>query len=176
MIERTLAEAGFDRTQIERIAIGLGPGSSTGIRTAIALAQGWQLGRGVEIVGVSSLEVLAAQLQRTGHRGLVHLITDAQRREYHVATFQLSETRCEERRPLRLAAADEVRALLERGEAVWGPDLARDFPQVHEAYPTAGDLARLAARALEGVEAATLEPIHLRRPDFVKAPPATLLG
>lgn len=176
MIERTLVEAGFDRTQIERIAVGLGPGSSTGIRTAIAIAQGWQIGREVAIVGRSSLAVLAAQLQRTGQHGIVHLVTDAQRREYHVVTFQISATQCEELRPLRLVAAGEVRALLERGEAVWGPDLARDFPQAHEAYPTASDLARLAARAPTGVEAATLEPIHLRRPDFVKAPPSTLLG
>lgn len=176
LIERTLAEAGFDRTQIERIAVGLGPGSSTGIRTAIAIAQGWQVGREVEVIGLSSLDALAAQLQRTGQRGVVHLVTDAQRREYHVATFQLSETEHEVLRTLRLATAEEVRALLESGEAVWGPDLARDFPRAHEAHPTAGELARQAARVRSGIEAATLEPLHLRRPDFVKAPIPTLLG
>lgn len=176
LIEQTLAAAGFDRTQIERIAVGLGPGSSTGIRTAIAIAQGWQIGREIEVVGLSSLDVLAAQLQRAGQRGVVHLVTDAQRREYHVATFQLSETECELLRPLQLAAAEEVRTLLERGEAVWGPELARDFPRAHEAHATAGELARLAAQARSGVEAATLEPLHLRRPDFVKAPIPTLPG
>ncbi|MBE7500172.1 MAG: tRNA (adenosine(37)-N6)-threonylcarbamoyltransferase complex dimerization subunit type 1 TsaB [Verrucomicrobiales bacterium] len=139
LIERTLAEAGFDRTQIERIAVGLGPGSSTGIRTAIAIAQGWQVGREVAVIGLSSLDVLAAQLQRAGQRGIVHLVTDAQRREYHVATFQLSETACEALQPLRLATAEEVRALLDRREAVWGPDLVCDFPE-SRGHPTAGEL------------------------------------
>jgi tRNA threonylcarbamoyladenosine biosynthesis protein TsaB len=41
MIEKILAEAKIEREEIEVIAVGLGPGSYTGIRAAIALAQGW---------------------------------------------------------------------------------------------------------------------------------------
>jgi len=46
LVERALAEAKVERGQIECVAVGLGPGSYTGIRGAIALAQGWQLARG----------------------------------------------------------------------------------------------------------------------------------
>ena len=48
------------REAIEAIAVGLGPGSYTGIRAAIALAQGWQLAREVKTLGVSSVAAMAA--------------------------------------------------------------------------------------------------------------------
>jgi tRNA A37 threonylcarbamoyladenosine modification protein TsaB len=43
MISEALREAQLEREQIETLVIGLGPGSYAGIRSAIALAQGWQL-------------------------------------------------------------------------------------------------------------------------------------
>ena len=46
LVEEALAEANCRREEIGALAVGLGPGSYTGIRGAIALAQGWQLGRG----------------------------------------------------------------------------------------------------------------------------------
>ncbi|MGB1745151.1 MAG: tRNA threonylcarbamoyladenosine biosynthesis protein TsaB, partial [Limisphaerales bacterium] len=43
LIEATLTGAKTDRSDIECIAVGIGPGSYTGIRAAIALTQGCQL-------------------------------------------------------------------------------------------------------------------------------------
>jgi len=57
MIESVLREAGLEREQIDVIAVGLGPGSYTGIRTALSIAQGWQLARGVKLLGISSAGV-----------------------------------------------------------------------------------------------------------------------
>ena len=48
LIEEALQQAKIEREEIECIAVGLGPGSYTGIRAAIALAQGWQLARAVK--------------------------------------------------------------------------------------------------------------------------------
>src|SRR5438093_6385986 len=61
MIEKALEQAGLSRQSIECLVIGLGPGSYTGIRVAISVAQGWQLARGVKLLGISSVECLAAQ-------------------------------------------------------------------------------------------------------------------
>ena len=60
MIEQVLAEAKIEREQVDVLAVGLGPGSYTGIRAAISMAQGWQLARGVKLLGVGSVECLAA--------------------------------------------------------------------------------------------------------------------
>ena len=72
------------------IAVGLGPGSYTGIRAAIAMAQGWQLARGVKLLGVSSAEALAAQAQAENIFGRVNLVIDAQRGEFYLATWEIS--------------------------------------------------------------------------------------
>src|SRR3954449_7815273 len=64
LVERALAEAKVEREQIECIAVGIGPGSYTGIRGAISLAQGWQLARDIKLLSISSVECMAAQAQR----------------------------------------------------------------------------------------------------------------
>ena len=66
MIDAALRDAKVDREQIECLALGIGPGSYTGIRVAIALAQGWQLARGVRLLGISGAESIAAQARTDG--------------------------------------------------------------------------------------------------------------
>src|SRR5437870_9417232 len=66
MIEEALRQGQIEREQIEWLAIGLGPGSYTGIRSAIALAQGWQLAADeeeIKFVGLSSADCIAAEIQ-----------------------------------------------------------------------------------------------------------------
>jgi tRNA threonylcarbamoyladenosine biosynthesis protein TsaB len=74
LIEQVLAEAKIEREQIEVIAVGLGPGSYTGIRVALSVAQGWQLARDVKLLGVSSVECLAAQARAEKIFGRVNVV------------------------------------------------------------------------------------------------------
>ena len=90
LVEEALRQAQLDRAQIECLAIGLGPGSYNGIRLAIALAQGWQLARPVKLLGISSVECLAAQAQAEGIFGRVEVVIDAQRNEFYLAGYDLS--------------------------------------------------------------------------------------
>src|SRR5437879_6073056 len=64
LIEQALEQAGMQREEIECLAIGIGPGSYTGIRVAIAIAQGWQLARPIQLAGVSSVESLVFEAQQ----------------------------------------------------------------------------------------------------------------
>ena len=91
LIESVLDQAKVGRLEIECIAVGIGPGSYTGIRAAIALTQGWQLALGVKVQGVDSLEALARGEQAGGRRGEVTLAVDAQRGEFYLARFELSD-------------------------------------------------------------------------------------
>ena len=69
LIEQALQQAQIGREEIQRLGIGIGPGSYTGIRSAIAVAQGWQLARDTELCAVSSAETLAATARGKDLRG-----------------------------------------------------------------------------------------------------------
>ncbi len=170
LIQSALDQAQASRHDVNRIVIGLGPGSATGIRTAIALARGWQLGALIEIVGMSSLESLAGRLQLEGRRGVVHLAVDAQRREFHLAEFELSNEGIREAAPLRLVSLAELQSRIDAGAHVFGPGLNAVFDRARDAHPDALTLARLGALRSPVAPEVTLDAIHLRQPSYVKAP------
>jgi tRNA threonylcarbamoyl adenosine modification protein YeaZ len=171
MIERALCEARLDREAIECIAVGLGPGSYTGIRAAIALAQGWQLARDVKVLGISTVDVLGAQAQADGLRGQVHIVVDAQRGEFYCSTWDLSDAERVETAPLCIVKREEVETRIATEEPVIGPDLKRVFPEVRETFPSALALGNRALGRADFVPGEHLKPVYLRETTFVKAPP-----
>jgi tRNA threonylcarbamoyladenosine biosynthesis protein TsaB len=60
LIEEALAAAGTGWDEVERIAVGVGPGGFTGLRLGIATARALSQARDLPVAGVSSLEALAA--------------------------------------------------------------------------------------------------------------------
>ena len=168
MIDNVLAQAQMEREKIETIAVGLGPGSYTGVRAAIALAQGWQLAREINTVGVSSVEAMAAQAQEEKIFGRVNVVVNAQREEFYLATYELSETARTEIAPLKILPMAEVQSRAQEGDILAGPEAAKFFPNGRTIFPSAAAIARLAA-AVKSLPAEKLEPIYLRETTFVKA-------
>jgi tRNA threonylcarbamoyladenosine biosynthesis protein TsaB len=70
MAHAVLAEAGLAATDLDGVAVTVGPGSFTGLRAAIALAQGIALAAGRPVVGVTVAEAMAEALPRLGGRAL----------------------------------------------------------------------------------------------------------
>jgi tRNA threonylcarbamoyladenosine biosynthesis protein TsaB len=164
LIEKVLAAANLSRDGIEVVAVGLGPGSYTGIRAAIAIAQGWQLARGVKLLGISSAECLAAQAQAGKIFGRVNAVMDAQRGEFYLAGWEISESARAEVSPLKIVAAADIAARKSAGEMCVGPEMERAL------FPSAAMVAWLAAGRTDFVAGEKLEPVYLREVSFVKAP------
>jgi tRNA threonylcarbamoyladenosine biosynthesis protein TsaB len=165
LIETVLAEAKIAREAVEAIAVGLGPGSYTGIRATIAVAQGWQLARGVKLLGINSVEALAAQAQVAEIYGRVHIVIDAQRGEFYLATWEIFETGRTEIATLKIVPAAEIETLRDAGETLIGPEMNRRM------FPAAAQLAHLASGRTNFIAGEKLEPIYLRETTFVKSPP-----
>ena len=172
LVEQVLNAAGIEREQIDCVAVGLGPGSYVGIRSAIAVAQGWQLACEVRLLGVSSAECLAAQAQAQGWHGRANVVIDAQRNELYLAGYEISAASRKEVEPLRLASVAEAAARALAGQLILGPEVNRWFPSGKMLFPEAAMLAQLAAGRTGFLSGEKLEPIYLRETSFVKAPPA----
>ena len=172
MIEKVLAAASLGRAGIECLAVGLGPGSYTGIRVALSLAQGWQLACGVKLLGVGSVECLVAQAQAQKLFGRVNVVIDAQRGEFYLATYEVSAEGTTAVSPLKIVAEAAVAARAGAGEILAGPEVTRWFAAGTILFPHAARLATLAAQRGDFTAGGILEPVYLRATNFVKAPPA----
>jgi len=178
MIESALHDIGLEREQIDCVAVGLGPGSYTGIRAAIALAQGWQLaspGGRVKLLGVSSAECIAANARADAVSGRAAIVIDAQRGEFYLADYELTAHGWREVAPLRLASPGEVQAREVGGALVVGPDVTKWFPNGRVIYPRAAILGQIAGNRTDFIPGEKMEPIYLRETAFVKAPPPRAL-
>jgi tRNA threonylcarbamoyl adenosine modification protein YeaZ len=93
LIADVLAEAGMAFGDVDRLAVTLGPGTFTGVRTAIAAARAFRLASRVEVVGVTTLAALArravavAPALGRGRGGPLFVAIDARRGKLYCALF-----------------------------------------------------------------------------------------
>jgi tRNA threonylcarbamoyl adenosine modification protein YeaZ len=172
MIESALKDSRLEREQIERLVIGLGPGSYNGVRTAIAMAQGWQLALDVKVQGVSGAECVAAQALTEGMQGEFSVVIDAQRNEFYQADYGVNDGKLINLSPLQLVTRSDVDRRERAGAVLIGPAVVRWFSNARAVFPRAEMLGKLALTRKDFVSADELEPIYLRPTNFVKAPPA----
>jgi tRNA threonylcarbamoyladenosine biosynthesis protein TsaB len=152
-VDALLRQGGAHPRDLDALAIGIGPGSFTGVRIGLAAARALALSLGVRGAGVSTLAALAA-----GAPGALPVI-DARRQE----VFTLVDGE-----PFVLAPAD-VRAELCVGD---GAVRYRDVLEANGAVVPADDDERHLPRARFHVALAhdfgdvdTIEPLYLRAPD-----------
>ena len=104
----------LDLEGVERIVVGTGPGSFAGIRSALAFAQGFALGRpGLEVLGMPSACAIAGEHYRANPgSGRLTVVGDARQGKLWIAEFEglrlLGEVYQIEASALRLHALTEV--------------------------------------------------------------------
>jgi tRNA threonylcarbamoyl adenosine modification protein YeaZ len=151
-VDALLRQAGMHTRDLEGLAVGIGPGSFTGVRIGLSTARGLAFALGVPVAGVSTLDALAA-----GAPGAVPVV-DARRREVFV--------------PGRVLAPADLE--VEPGAVHVGSGAVR-YRDILEAagaeIPPAGD-ERHVPRARFHAQLATdfrpaeeVEPLYLRLPD-----------
>lgn len=89
-IDSVMAEGARPLSSLDRIAVVVGPGSFTGIRTGVAAARGLALALGVPCVGISALSVLAETARRARPAGAtapLAIALDAKRGEIYLQLF-----------------------------------------------------------------------------------------
>jgi tRNA threonylcarbamoyladenosine biosynthesis protein TsaB len=151
-VDALLRQAGMQTRDVEALAVGIGPGSFTGVRIGLATARGLGLALDIPAAGVSTLDALAA-----GAPGAVPVI-DARRREVFVPGRVLAPADLDVE-PGRLyvgSGAVRYRDVLEASGAEIPPDSdERHLPRARFHAALAGGF-----RPVEEVE-----PLYLRLPD-----------
>jgi tRNA threonylcarbamoyladenosine biosynthesis protein TsaB len=184
-IAAALVQAQLTLSEIELIAVGIGPGSFTGLRVGLATAKGLALATGIPLCGVSSLRVLARGVAARAEIVLAAL--DAGKGEVFGALYLAGESgpspllaplraepdafaravlACGVALPNVSCCGGGVRRYQETFERVFGArvrlaDVSCDMPSgVHVAAE-----GRAVLRAEGPADVAVLEPVYLRGSD-----------
>lgn len=89
LIELVLEHGDIDRTDLDAVAVSMGPGSYTGLRIGVSTAKAWALATEADLVGVPTLAAYAAQLQPVAQPGdVVCALLDARRDEVYAGAFR----------------------------------------------------------------------------------------
>lgn len=161
-----------DRTsrEITAVAVGIGPGSYTGLRVGIATAQGVARAAGAKLLGIPSGEALAHAELSPGETG--DLLIDARGGSLYHARFHRTEDSVETLIAPRLVPSEELSDLLDESSIVFLDETlersagARDSLRlVIGASPRASSLLKLASQRLEEGRSDALSavlPLYLR--------------
>lgn len=108
MIQALLDEAGMKMQDLQAIAFGAGPGSLTGVRIAVSLAQGLAYAHQIPVIPISSLNILAQTAYDELGDEQILVLMDARMHEVYAGWYQLKNGVMTEVCPDQIQTPDQV--------------------------------------------------------------------
>jgi tRNA threonylcarbamoyladenosine biosynthesis protein TsaB len=171
-----LVSAGSWRWEdIDRFAVGVGPGAFSGLRMAVSGIRGLAIPDHKPVMAVSSASALArAILMETGAEQVV-VLGDARRNELWAGCFGLEQGIVSRHGDWIVAGADHMPEFLKKGGSVW---VSSDWGRIQQSlkaicpagvvmveearFPRAELVARVVAqRVIAGLDGEALSPIYV---------------
>ncbi|MBQ2430064.1 MAG: tRNA (adenosine(37)-N6)-threonylcarbamoyltransferase complex dimerization subunit type 1 TsaB [Alistipes sp.] len=185
-VDELLRETGISPDELDAVAVGMGPGSYTGLRIGVSFAKGLCYGLSIPLVAVGSLDAMAAVAIEDYDAGILDVdnwenavlcpMVDARRMEVYTRLFDakgnaLSDVTAEVVTEQTFADVRRERQLV-----MFGNGAAKCREVLHDATyinitPSARGLARLAEQRLSAGQTediAYFEPFYLK--DFIVIP------
>ena len=183
LIDSVLGPSNLRVSDLDAVALSIGPGSFTGIRIGLGISKGLALASGVPLAPVSTLEALAFTISAERH-GTIWSLLDARKGEWYAAAFRSSDTKLERLEEDTVGSAEEIIARLPVPQFILGDATEKYSRELSERFgesctilpfpeygPSGVAVARLGARKLESEGAA--DPVMLE-PQYIRASDAEL--
>ena len=176
LVDEVLGRVGATMGQVQSVAVALGPGSFTGLRIGLALAKGLAVGRGLPLLGVPTLDVVAAAVSPQSGFPTLAAVLPAGRGRLAVGWYRLGDAEWQPQGAPELLTAAELTQRVRKPTVVCGElqaeerrRLARKYRSVLLLSPAAcarrpAYLAELAWQRLQAGQSddpAALAPIYL---------------
>ena len=168
-----LDEVGLTPRDVNRVVVDRGPGLFTGLRVGIATAIAFSQGLGCELVGVTSLEMLAGGAFDSGVRGTLVACVDGRRGEIFVQTFDLGGY-VKSLDDARVTTASEFLATRDGAPVTFTGDGVERYRSQFEAKPWASLFPQLVPSVHAGLALGSerpaeefVAPLYLREADAI---------
>ena len=185
-VDELFRETGVKPDELDAVAVGMGPGSYTGLRIGVSFAKGLCYGLNIPLLAVGSLEALTDVAIKDYEAGIIQVegwdeallcpMVDARRMEVYTQIFN---SRCESQSEVsaEIITEDSFSQWRAKGKLViFGNGAAKCQEMLPDAIyidvaPSARGLTRIAHQLFEAgktVDIAYFEPFYLK--DFVVIP------
>lgn len=185
-VDELLRETGVKPDELDAVAVGMGPGSYTGLRIGVSFAKGLCYGLNIPLLAVGSLEALTDVAIKDYEAGIIQVegwdeallcpMVDARRMEVYTQIFN---SRCESQSEVSAEIITEESFSQWRAKGklvIFGNGAAKCQEMLPDAIyidvaPSARGLTRIAHQLFEAgktVDIAYFEPFYLK--DFVVIP------
>ncbi|WP_448214053.1 tRNA (adenosine(37)-N6)-threonylcarbamoyltransferase complex dimerization subunit type 1 TsaB [Colwellia sp. MEBiC06753] len=179
MVDRLLAESGFKLSDFDALVYGRGPGSFTGVRIGIGVAQGLAFAADIPTIGISTMQAMAQQAFVAHQQEKVSVAIDARMSEVYCSNWQANEQGIMQLTDSEqvMSPGDFAKQMLEQDNPVYGVGtgwqaysaelnaICANQNNIEVLYPNAKYMLAQAKQALalgEAVPAEQAQPVYVR--------------